>query len=895
MDSIYNDLIFKIQGDVIDSSHRSLNDFVCFLEQEYAIDKNNLSVFFDSENSFFLIISGASFLPYAVYAVDSNKLNSMRSSIYKSISDQLDDIEVLPILIDSEQFEAKELDGINKSYLRIHLPDYFKKSLDIKSITIRLKQQFNNPTRNLFTRTPSTTIHYINKDLAQSKTTNLLIKFFFAISPENKPSLDNLKTCVILRTISATTNWENEDELKTLMAVCQHLDIHSYRWLCYKLHILNKLIHRSDKAFRNYSPRKCGIPMCNDLYAKYGCGCKLECGVTTPLALAFINTKTIDEFKFIKENGWLFAIQKHHRKNEALESKLQLSTAFDVTAEIRDENQTHWGYQLFHSRTKPNTQEYRIVQDIIIKTDDILKNNFLKILAKYGIQIPNIGDPRTKQAIRKYIFNYASVAYEAKAMKMIENPNEKFWTIRLTQKAGWNDESYASPIEKSILPNNINPNDAFEFYTPLFTFCFHNKFRLLNPYVKKGTLVDWKKEYLPEPVAIENLLVCGISLFPLLLKKSNLSTCVFHIWGGNKAHRKRLTHLASSVWGDPEKFIYKIDYLEENFKNICLLHNDSLICISEISELSIQRYLRLLYQFAFEELPFKTGDTTTKHVFLSSGEDPIPLPHAKKSGGHPIIINIKTDGIEPRGETSIAETPFGCLATALVLRILFHPPPLPNPYELNYAEDFKKSMNSTFIKRNKSTIKEIEKISFKILQTSMVIMEMPPTYNPGSNFTETYKIKLLDYFNQSLENRTKDEKSAVASIKDYLKAYGHSRLINSNVLIADRRSENNIDGFYIIIKDQMFALILTECFDRLFCKYISKKRLAELLLEEKILKRGKNGAFSSTHWIKGLRKSRRGYLLRLPSPPKTAKRIPRSKNDLAQILEISDYPLIFPF
>ena len=84
--------------------------------------------------------------------------------------------------------------------------------------------------------------------------------------------MKNIKNCRVLRAIAAATFWEDDQELKILMATCKHLNIQSFRWLCYELGVANKLIHKSDNAFKKYESDNYDTPLCKDLKENFGCG-----------------------------------------------------------------------------------------------------------------------------------------------------------------------------------------------------------------------------------------------------------------------------------------------------------------------------------------------------------------------------------------------------------------------------------------------------------------------------------------------------------------------------------------------------------------------------------------------------------------------------------------------
>lgn len=865
MSLICSDLIFVFHDDSIEKSFCSLNYFISFLKTRYAVCDQSLSVYFDNSNDFFLIITETSFLHYSP---DLHSFNSTKSLIHQSfLSDLNGGIEVKPDCIDFDQFKAKESDESDKCYCRIYLADYFKSHLDLNAISEKLNKEINNP--NIFSKANSSTIHMINREFPKLKNLNLLTNFFWDQNngslyslKTNENFLESIKSCKVLKTIAATTRWEDDTELKILMSVCQYLDIQSYRWLCYGLGVLNKLIHRSDRAFQEYEGINYNIPLCNDLNKQFGCGCKLDCGVTTPIALSFKNIKGPHLINYIEDQGWLYLTTND---NPGPNFKTKLCKKFFVTGVVRDEFYKNWGCSLYFKFNDESSPRPMIIEKrMVIKTDEILKKEFFSKLDKLGVQIQNGRSKQVQDSIRKYIFHCV-------ALKSATSP--QFKEYEATFKSGWHDKFYVSPINKVIsYQDDVSESNPFQRLPE--EILYYKPRGILNPFVQKGTMIKWANEYIapkktpPPPVLIEKLLICGISLLPLRLKSDNLPSCIFHIWGQNKKDRSRALRLAASIWGDPDKFIYKIGYIEKNIEKISLLHNDSLICVSEISEQSYQQYLRLIYRLTFDEIPFKTADIITRHVLLSSGEEPILL--SKKRGGSspPIVINIRINEITSKNDVLEGMESFGCVTGEALKTISSESYGVPRPFELNFHKEFNSFVNSMFSKKNKLLKETIRKVSFHVLKLSRITAEKVYHDHFFDNLGDSFKNRLFDYLNQSLDNRSEKEKEALITVKQYLENHGYPKLINEDIFTPDVNYV--VDGYFIKIKKRVFALILTERFNELFCKNISKKRMAQLLFEDGILKSGKNGSLSTSKWIKGLRKSRRGYLLKLsPSHGKT--------------------------
>lgn len=147
-----------------------------------------------------------------------------------------------------------------------------------------------------------------------------------------------------------------------------------------------------------------------------------------------------------------------------------------------------------------------------------------------------------------------------------------------------------SPNQSSIMNNECGWRGE-DFYLPsLDKPCVNPEYK---PFIRKGNLIDFKKEIFP--IAERNPLITFIlsyAFLPLFLKDFGISNFGVHLFGGGSTGKTTLLKLAASIWGTTIED-WEGTYI--GFGDLAYRNKDTLYCLDEINQMDEKDLYQIIY------------------------------------------------------------------------------------------------------------------------------------------------------------------------------------------------------------------------------------------------------------------------------------------------------------
>lgn len=503
--------------------------------------------------------------------------------------------------------------------------------------------------------------------------------------------------------------------------------------------------------------------------------------------------------------NWLFiTINNNIYYEDEYRNKIKVCSEYVSSTKINDQYENYWGHSVYFK----NTFNY-------IKIAGESKKNILTSLERIGIKIYD----------RNLAYQYVVDAGNR------DSTNEIPVILTGTPHAGWVENNLPAPY---TLPYRRHTNIAMSPF--LFGPSYKNGFNC------SGTA----KEYLQElsRIQLDNnmILALAATLAGPLLRLTESPSFAIHLWGGTPEYRRQIIKLVSSIWGN-SYFAVSFSHLSENIGEIAAAHNDNTILLNvnqSVSQTKAHNLLKSLLSGTSSDTDY---GSSLRHIILSVGPNPIQVKNQEAR-----IINFELKNIIPTNfdHTKTFTNNHGHLGPTFIQKI--------SPTTIR---DIFNSKRASFQSKLNSKQQE-PAIIFTVLKTAIEIAcntKLLPIHAENA-------FNMIDQiFINWRTNRTETEQNAIKQVLHTMQRHHQNARFEDSTKCCPG---TKYDGYRFTESNRQGILFPTQKFKTLFCATVKPKRLAELLLNEEMLVQDRNGSLSSSHWVKSLRKSVRGYFIQFP-------------------------------
>lgn len=279
--------------------------------------------------------------------------------------------------------------------------------------------------------------------------------------------------------------------------------------------------------------------------------------------------------------------------NITFKSKSFVCSPIEVIAKTRDTSSGTWG-RLLQWRDDDSVLHTWSMPLSLLQGD---AREYRKELASQGLNITT--NPKQRSYLDTYIQNY---------------PIHK--RALCVDKLGWHDKQY-------ILPDRAIGSDSKQLIV------YQSANSINSTLTQQGELAQWRDE-LCKPLAEQSRFAFSIAcaFTGQLLELLEYDGGGFHLLGSSSMGKSLSLKVASSVWGNPDRYVKTWRSTDNALEGTASEHNDSFLPLDEISECDPKIVGKTVYMLANGQ--GKGRSTTTGHnriaktwriIFLSNGEE----------------------------------------------------------------------------------------------------------------------------------------------------------------------------------------------------------------------------------------------------------------------------------
>lgn len=279
--------------------------------------------------------------------------------------------------------------------------------------------------------------------------------------------------------------------------------------------------------------------------------------------------------------------------NITFKSKAFVCSPLEVIAKTRDTGSGTWG-RLLQWRDDDGVLHTWSMPLSLLQGD---AREYRKELASQGLNITT--NPKQRSYLDTYIQNY---------------PIHK--RALCVDKLGWHDKQY-------ILPDRAIGSDGKQLIV------YQSANSINSTLTQQGELAQWR-DNLCKPLADQSRFVFSIAcaFAGQLLELLEYDGGGFHLLGSSSMGKSLSLKVASSVWGNPDRYVKTWRSTDNALEGTASEHNDSFLPLDEISECDPKIVGKTVYMLANGQ--GKGRSTTTGHnriaktwriIFLSNGEE----------------------------------------------------------------------------------------------------------------------------------------------------------------------------------------------------------------------------------------------------------------------------------
>ncbi|MDE0844085.1 MAG: DUF927 domain-containing protein, partial [Psychrobacter pacificensis] len=279
--------------------------------------------------------------------------------------------------------------------------------------------------------------------------------------------------------------------------------------------------------------------------------------------------------------------------NITFKSKAFVCSPIEVIAKTRDTSSGTWG-RLLQWRDDDGVLHTWSMPLSLLQGD---AREYRRELASQGLNITT--NPKQRSYLDTYIQNY---------------PIHK--RALCVDKLGWHDKQY-------ILPDRAIGSDGKQLIV------YQSANSINSTLTQQGELAQWR-DNLCKPLAEQSRFAFSIAcaFTGQLLELLEYDGGGFHLLGSSSMGKSLSLKVASSVWGNPDRYVKTWRSTDNALEGTASEHNDSFLPLDEISECDPKIVGKTVYMLANGQ--GKGRSTTTGHnriaktwriIFLSNGEE----------------------------------------------------------------------------------------------------------------------------------------------------------------------------------------------------------------------------------------------------------------------------------
>ena len=362
--------------------------------------------------------------------------------------------------------------------------------------------------------------------------------------------------------------------------------------------------------------------------AKFDLADALELGWTSEVMACYLDKHADEVLRLCLPKNWPFVIGKDHvfenvAKENEKENLVPVFSRMEVLGRLSDQNSTDWSALL--SITDPKGRKHHE----LVRMSDLNGKGATDVISRLtakGLSLVELENSRSK--IWRFI-THAPVKDD----------------ILLLSKTGWqNEKLFTTPTWQA----------STEECGTLFVDCSEEEEKCFS---QKNSLKEWQ-----EKIAIygeENPLIAfalAAAFAAPLLKPLSMNGFGFHFFGASSTGKTTLLRIAASAWGPPGKSIKNWNATSTALEGTAVLHNDTILCLDEISQADPATVFEAAYQLANGQGKGRgtvTGGTQNRQTWLllvlSNGEIGFDTLAKSKGGSEAMagqrarMINIPAD------------------------------------------------------------------------------------------------------------------------------------------------------------------------------------------------------------------------------------------------------------
>ena len=387
-----------------------------------------------------------------------------------------------------------------------------------------------------------------------------------------------------------------------------------------------------------------------------------------------------------------------------------------------------------------------------------------------------------------------------------------------------------------------------------------------------GTLQEWNENVAKYCVGNSRLIFAISSAFAsILMRTCSLQNFGFHFVGNSSSGKTTCLSVAASVFGTPQ-YVVTWKATDNALENVAYKHNDALLILDELSEVSPSKAGEIAYMLANGQGKKRLDKNCNARetlswrlIFLSSGEVDLSSHMAEenktsKAGQKVRLLNIPAkaneksfgifedlhdfkDGAEFSNYLrSKSAKYYGTPAIAFIEKVLEDKESIRSQFQQEYQK-----LKSQYLpeKSEGQDLRAFERFMFVGFAGELAIKYGILNFPQG-----TSRRAAISCFNSWLEDKEgvgdDENKQILEHVKSFFELHGHSRFFNLDGFLDQKVA--NMAGYKSMYNDAVIFFVSPSVFQKEICKSFNRKSVINLLIEKGFLLKDHNGDYRQQKW-----------------------------------------------
>ena len=387
-----------------------------------------------------------------------------------------------------------------------------------------------------------------------------------------------------------------------------------------------------------------------------------------------------------------------------------------------------------------------------------------------------------------------------------------------------------------------------------------------------GTLQEWNENIAKYCVGNSRLSFAISAAFASILMKScDLQNFGFHFVGNSSSGKTTCLNVAASVFGTPQ-YVVTWKATDNALENVAYKHNDALLILDELSEVSPSKAGEVAYMLANGQGKKRLDKNcearetlSWRLIFLSSGEVDLTSHMAEdnktsKAGQKVRLLNIPAkaneksfgifedlhdfkDGAEFSNYLRSASAKYyGTPAVAFIEKVLEEKESIRRQFDQEYQ---KLKMQYLPEKSEGQDQRAFERFMFAGFAGELAIKYGVLNFPQG-----TLRRAAISCFNSWLEDKEgvgdDENRQILEHVKGFFELHGHSRFFDLGGFPGQKIA--NMAGYKSVYQDAVMFYVSPSVFQNEICKRFNRKTVINLLIEKGFLQKDHNGDYRQQKW-----------------------------------------------